>query len=96
MSSATALKFRDDAKQLAAKRLRDRKRSLLVLILRHLADSGYVQACKQLESEANLTLDQVRTSGDDRLLYHPKLSIYLHAQPDSVSCHRLMLRKTWT
>lgn len=60
MSSATALKFREDAKQLALKRLQDRKRSLLVLILRHLADSGYIQACKKLESEANLTLDQVQ------------------------------------
>lgn len=59
MSSATMLRFREDARQLVAKRLQDRKRSLLVLILRHLADSGYVQTCQKLESEANLKLDQV-------------------------------------
>ena len=60
MSSATVLKFREDARQLAAKRLQERKRSLLVLILRHLADSGYVQSSQKLESEANLKLDQVQ------------------------------------
>lgn len=59
MSSATALKFREDAKQLASKRLQDRKRNVLVLIMRHLADAGYVQACQKLQSEANLHLDQV-------------------------------------
>lgn len=60
MSSVTAFKFREDAKQLAAKRMQERKRSLLVLILRHLADSGYTQACNKLETEAHLTLEQVR------------------------------------
>ena len=59
MSSATALKFREDAKQLASKRLQDRKRNVLVLIMRHLADAGYLQACQKLQSEANLSLDQV-------------------------------------
>lgn len=59
MSTATASKFQSDAKQLACKRLQERKKGVLVLILRHLADSGYVDAYKKLESEANLSLDQV-------------------------------------
>lgn len=59
MSTATALKFQNDAKQLAAKRLQERKKGLLVLILRHLADYGYRDAYKRLETEAGLSLDQV-------------------------------------
>lgn len=59
MSTATALKFQNDAKQLAAKRLQERKKSLLVLILRHLADFGYKDAYKRLETEAGVSLDQV-------------------------------------
>ncbi len=59
MSTATALKFQNDAKQLAAKRLQERKKGLLVLILRHLADFGYRDAYKRLEIEAGVSLDQV-------------------------------------
>lgn len=59
MSTASALKFQNDASQLAAKRLQERKKSLLVLILRHLADSGYTDAHKKLETEAGLSLQQV-------------------------------------
>ncbi len=59
MSTATALKFQNDAKQLAAKRLQERKKGLLVLILRHLADFGYKDAYKRLETEAGVSLDQV-------------------------------------
>ena len=59
MSTATALKFQNDAKQLAARRLQERKKSLMVLILRHLADSGYVDSYKKLEAEAGVSLEQV-------------------------------------
>ncbi|KAL3137848.1 Katanin p60 ATPase-containing subunit A-like 2 [Trebouxia sp. C0009 RCD-2024] len=59
MSTVIATKFQSDAKQLASKRLQERKKSILVLILRHLADSGYIDAYKKLESEAKLSLDQV-------------------------------------
>lgn len=59
MSTAIASKFQIDAKQQACKRLQERKKAVLVLILRHLADSGYVDAYKKLENEANLSLDQV-------------------------------------
>lgn len=59
MSTATALKFQNDAKQLACKRLQERKKGVMVLILRHLADSGYTDAYKKLETEAKISLDQV-------------------------------------
>lgn len=59
MTTATASKFQNDAKQLACKRLQERRKALLILILRHLADSGYIDAYKKLETEANLSLDQV-------------------------------------
>ena len=59
MSTATALKFQNDAKQMAVKRLQERKKSLLVLILRHLADSDYIETYRKLETEAGLNLSQV-------------------------------------
>lgn len=59
MSTAIATKFQNDARQLATKRLQERKKSVLTLILRHLADSGYIDAYKKLETEASLSLDQV-------------------------------------
>lgn len=59
MTTATASKFLNDAKQLACKRLQERRKAVLTLILRHLADSGYVDTYKKLETEANLSLDQV-------------------------------------
>ncbi len=68
MSTATALKFQNDAKQMAAKRLQERKKGLLVLILRHLADSGYRDAYKRLETEAGLSLDQVIYANLSQLL----------------------------
>lgn len=58
MSTATALKFQNEAKQLASKLLQERKKAILVLILRHLADSGYTDAYKKLEGEASLSLGQ--------------------------------------
>ena len=64
MSAATALKFQNDAKQLAARRLQERKKGLMVLILRHLADSGYVDSYKKLEAEAGVSLEQVDGATD--------------------------------
>ncbi len=68
MSTATALKFQNDAKQLAAKQLQERKKGLLNLILRHLADFGYREAYKRLETEAGLSLDQVIHANLSQLL----------------------------
>ncbi len=68
MSTATALKFQNDAKQLAAKRLQERKKGLLVLVLRHLADFGYKDAYKRLEAEAGVSLDQVMYANLPQLL----------------------------
>ena len=59
MSTVIASKFQNGAKEQASKRLQERKKSVLVLILRHLADAGYIDAYKKLETEANLSLDQV-------------------------------------
>ncbi|DBA79175.1 hypothetical protein WJX77_012098 [Trebouxia sp. C0004] len=68
MSTATALVFQNDAKQLVAKRLQERKKGLLVLILRHLADFGYKEAYKRLEAEAGVSLDQVDAAQNLSLL----------------------------
>ena len=62
MSTATALRFQNDAKQLANKLLQARKKALLVLTLRHLADSGYTDAYKKLEAESGLSLEEVNMS----------------------------------
>ena len=59
MSTATAMKFQNDAKQLATKLLQERKKAVLVLTLRHLVDLNYFEAYKKLEAEAGLSLDQV-------------------------------------
>ena len=72
MTTASATKFQNAANQMAARRVHERKKGLVVLILRHLADSGYVETYKKLESEAGLSLDQVTL-----ILF---MSIYVHAR----------------
>lgn len=53
------MKFQNDAKQLATKLMQERKKAVMVLIMRHLVDCNYVEAYKKLETEAGLSLDQV-------------------------------------
>lgn len=40
------------------KREAERRRALLVLILRHLADHGYIEAAERLSTEANVSLSK--------------------------------------
>jgi katanin p60 ATPase-containing subunit A1 len=47
------------AREAEEKRLQERRRSTLVLILRHLCDSGYIEAYERLSKEANLDLSKV-------------------------------------
>jgi len=41
------------------KRMVERRRNALVLIMRHLVDSGYVESYERLSAECNLSLQKV-------------------------------------
>jgi hypothetical protein len=43
-----------------------RERALLVLVLRHLLDRGYIESFERLQLEANLSLGKVRGSNHAR------------------------------
>ncbi len=59
MSELAALKALSKAKESEEKRLQERRRNVLVLILRHLADHGYSDAYEKLCTETNLSLNKV-------------------------------------
>lgn len=59
MSELQALKALSKAKESEEKRLAERRRNLLVLILRHLVDHGYVDSYDRLSTETNLSLNKV-------------------------------------
>lgn len=60
MSELQALKAHSKARELQEKRLAERRRNALVLILRHLLDAGYLDSYERLSHEANISLKQVR------------------------------------
>eukprot|EP00798_Chlamydomonas_sp_ICE-L_P014651 gene14651-20685_t len=59
MAELQALKAISRAKENEEKRIAERRRNALVLILRHLADNGYVEAYERLSTEANISLNKV-------------------------------------
>ncbi|GFR44569.1 hypothetical protein Agub_g5842, partial [Astrephomene gubernaculifera] len=59
MSELAALKSLSKARESEEKRLQERRRNVLVLILRHLADHGYVDTYEKLCTETNLSLQKV-------------------------------------
>lgn len=68
MNDYDAMRAISRAKEVSEKRLQDRKRSLLVLILRYLCDNGYVEAYERLSTEANLSLSRVDVADNVDLL----------------------------
>ncbi|KAK9830191.1 hypothetical protein WJX72_010220 [[Myrmecia] bisecta] len=68
MSVLQAIKSQNQARELEDRRLQLRRRNLLVLILRHLCDQGYVQALEKLCTEANLSLAKVDAADNIDLL----------------------------
>lgn len=59
MADALLLKVAARAREGAEKREQERRRSALVLILRHLCDFGYVETYERLCTESNLSLSKV-------------------------------------
>ncbi|GIL78028.1 hypothetical protein Vretimale_7368 [Volvox reticuliferus] len=68
MSELAALKALSKAKESEEKRLQERRRNVLVLILRHLADHGYTDTYEKLCSESNLNLQKVDVADNIDLL----------------------------
>jgi katanin p60 ATPase-containing subunit A1 len=62
MSDLQALKYVSKAREAEEKRVTERRRNVLVLILRHLVDFGYVESYEKLSSESNLSLHKVAFS----------------------------------
>ena len=63
MSDLTAFKDLSKARETEAKKLAERRRNVLVLILRHLVDNGYVESYERLSTECNVSLSKVRGAG---------------------------------
>ncbi|GLC47507.1 Katanin p60 ATPase-containing subunit A-like 2 [Pleodorina starrii] len=68
MSELAALKAISKAKESEEKRLQERRRNVLVLILRHLADHGYADTYEKLCTESNLSLQKVDVADNIDLL----------------------------
>eukprot|EP00697_Spironema_sp_BW2_P011224 gnl/Spiro4/26840_TR13343_c0_g1_i1.p1 gnl/Spiro4/26840_TR13343_c0_g1~~gnl/Spiro4/26840_TR13343_c0_g1_i1.p1 ORF type:complete len:523 (+),score=115.72 gnl/Spiro4/26840_TR13343_c0_g1_i1:48-1616(+) len=58
-SSLMAIKNASEARAADEKRQIERKRNILVLILRHLSDSGYLQSVERIQAETGVSLDKV-------------------------------------
>ncbi|XP_071964701.1 katanin p60 ATPase-containing subunit A-like 2 [Antedon mediterranea] len=56
--SYVTLKSANQAREAEEQRTEQRKRNLLVLVLHHLVDSGYLESAKALESEGNLSFSR--------------------------------------
>ncbi|XP_033108615.1 katanin p60 ATPase-containing subunit A-like 2 isoform X4 [Anneissia japonica] len=56
--SYVTLKTANQAREAEEQRTEQRKRNLLVLVLHHLVDAGYIESAKALESEGNLSFSR--------------------------------------
>ena len=59
MATLSAVKAQSRAREHEERKYAERRRNVLVLMLRHLADAGYVDSFERLSAEANLSLDRV-------------------------------------
>lgn len=50
------------ARQAEERRLAERRRNTLVLIMRHLVDAGYVESYERLSAECNVSLQKARAT----------------------------------
>jgi katanin p60 ATPase-containing subunit A1 len=56
-----AARSQSKAREAEERRAQERRRSTLVLVLRHLCDSGYIESYERLAREANLDLSKARS-----------------------------------
>lgn len=59
MADAALLLAASKAREATERKEQERRRSTLVLILRHLCDFGYIEAYERLCAESNLSLSKV-------------------------------------
>ena len=64
MTSLSAIKAQNKALQATERRNAQRKRDLVILILRHLCEQGYLDTYERLCRETNLNLNKVIESQD--------------------------------
>ena len=57
-STLAALKARNESRVSDEKRVIDRNRNIMVMILNHLSTHNYMEALKKLESESGITLNK--------------------------------------
>jgi katanin p60 ATPase-containing subunit A1 len=55
---STLIRAAARGREVQEKREAERRRALLVLILRHLTDNGYIEAADRLSTEANVSLQK--------------------------------------
>ncbi len=51
------IKSESESRMNEEKRIHDRKRNIIVLILRYLANIGYIDSCAKISGESHLSLD---------------------------------------
>lgn len=54
----TKIKSESESRMNEEKRIHDRKRNIIILILRYLANIGYIESCSKISTESHLSLDQ--------------------------------------
>ncbi|KAI9091019.1 katanin p60 ATPase-like protein-containing subunit A-like 2 [Phlyctochytrium arcticum] len=89
-SNLTRLKVSSEARQAEETRLQQRRRNLMVLILGHLEAHGYIDTIEKLQTEANVSLKNVRVADNMDLLtilqeYEGYYSIKFGRNPKLVS-----------
>lgn len=59
MEQLSNLKAISKARDTEEKKMAERRKAVLVLILRHLVDSGYIESYERLSSDTNISLNKV-------------------------------------
>eukprot|EP00736_Rhodelphis_marinus_P007345 Rmarinus@m.21608 len=68
MSTLQSMKASTQAREADEKRLQDRKRNTLVLIIKHLCDYGYIDSAGALSQESGLSMDKLEVADNMDLL----------------------------
>eukprot|EP00290_Baffinella_frigidus_P000884 CAMPEP_0180178052 /NCGR_PEP_ID=MMETSP0986-20121125/38191_1 /TAXON_ID=697907 /ORGANISM="non described non described, Strain CCMP2293" /LENGTH=137 /DNA_ID=CAMNT_0022130857 /DNA_START=235 /DNA_END=646 /DNA_ORIENTATION=- len=58
MATYASMKIASQSAQAEEKRAQERRKALVVLIIRHLCDHGYVESAEKLQAEAQVSLSQ--------------------------------------
>ncbi len=87
-SSLHAIKLKGEIKLAEEKRVIDRNRNLLVLILHYLSNSKYLEAANSLQNEAGILLSKFTVADNIDLEYILQvLRIHIHVHVD---CRRVL------